>query len=254
MQPPQQPPRRRLAAAAPAARPALKAGLARRPRAVRPRARGPRPAARRRAESARRVAAAAEHARTGFVPLAVGRTAGAVAGIADSGLVHRITRGRLWIGLLAALLVGIVALNVLALSLNASSSKVARQTDGLKRENSALQAQIAGELSNERVQASATKLGLIVPEPGSIRYLGHRPATPPRSRPSRLANGAYTIGSVAPPAAPVVPADVPDDRSSRDPCRARGDRAGRHGPATARPPTDGRSGRHHRLPQRPAAS
>jgi hypothetical protein len=56
------------------------------------------------------------------VPVAVGATAGAVGGLADSGLVVRLTRGRLWIGALAMLLVGIVALNVMALSLNATSS------------------------------------------------------------------------------------------------------------------------------------
>ena len=36
----------------------------------------------------------------GFVPVAVGRTAGAVGGLADSGLFVWLTRGRLWIGLL----------------------------------------------------------------------------------------------------------------------------------------------------------
>lgn len=142
---------------------------------------------------------------TGFVPVVVGRTAGAVGGLADSGFVMRMTRGRLWIGVLGALLVGIVALNVWALDLNAASSQVARQTDGLKRANSALQAQIAGELSNEQIQAIATKIGLIVPEPGSIRYLetgGGTAAIAAR----RLADGDFTLGTVAPsvPAAPVV--------------------------------------------------
>jgi cell division protein FtsL len=107
-----------------------------------------------------------------LVPLAVGRTAGAVSGLADSGLVHRLTRGRLWIGVLTTLLVGIVSLNVLALSLNASSSKVGRQADSLKREISALRAEIATNgASNQRIQAAAAELGLIVPEPGSVGYL-----------------------------------------------------------------------------------
>src|SRR5688500_18527384 len=106
----------------------------------------------------------------GFVPLAVGRTAGAVGGLADSGLVVRLTRSRLWIVLLGALLVGIVALNVWALSLSASSSRIAVQTDGLKRANSALQARIAGELSNEQVQAVAAELGLAWPAPGASRH------------------------------------------------------------------------------------
>jgi hypothetical protein len=131
---------------------------------------------RRRTTAHRRATAPARRRRSqvtpvaGFVPLAVGRTAGAVGGLADSGLVVRLTRSRLWIVLLGALLVGIVALNVWALSLSASSSRIAAQTDGLKRANSALQARIAGELSNEQVQAVAAELGLAMPEPGAIRY------------------------------------------------------------------------------------
>jgi hypothetical protein len=138
---------------------------------------------------------------TGFVPVVVGRTAGAVGGIADSGVVVRMTRGRIWIGVLGALLVGIVALNVWALGLNASSSKVAQQTDGLKRANSALQAQIAGELSNERVQQAAARIGLAVPEPGAVRYLesGGDAATVAARR---LAAGELTVGTVAPEAVP----------------------------------------------------
>ena len=114
-----------------------------------------------------------------LVPLAVGRTAGAVSGLADSGLVHRLTRGRLWIGALTTLLVGIVALNVLALSLNASSSKVGRQADSLKRQISALRAEIATNgASNQRIQEAAAKLGLIVPAPG----VGRVPASQRRRR------------------------------------------------------------------------
>ena len=105
-------------------------------------------------------------------PACGGTDRGAVSGLADSGVVHRLTRGRLWIGALTTLLVGIVSLNVLALSFNASSSKVGRQADGMKREISALRAKIATNgASNARVTAAAADLGLIVPEPGSVRYL-----------------------------------------------------------------------------------
>ena len=62
-----------------------------------------------------------------LVPLAVGRTAAAVSDLADSGLLLRLTRGRLWIGMLTTLLVGIVALNVLALSFSATASSSARR-------------------------------------------------------------------------------------------------------------------------------
>lgn len=135
----------------------------------------------------------------GFVPVAVGATAGAIGGIADSGVVVRLTRGRLWIGALGALLVGIVALNVFALSFNASSSRVAEQTDGLKRANSALQAQIAGELSNDKVLSAADALGLVYPAPNDVRTVSPSPgdaATAAR----RLQRGDFQIGTAAPAA------------------------------------------------------
>jgi hypothetical protein len=137
-----------------------------------------RPATRRtpprpRAASSRRAAPRRRPAprRGRLVPVAVGRTAVAVGGLAESGLFVRLTRGRLWIGLLAALLVGIVALNVLALSFSASSSKTAHQAEDLAQQNSALRTQLATALSDERVQAEASQLGLVAPEPGAIRYL-----------------------------------------------------------------------------------
>ncbi len=111
-----------------------------------------------------------------LVPIAVGRTAVAVSGIAESGVVRRLTRGRLWIGALTTLLVGIVALNVLALSFNATASRTGRQADALKRENSILRGRLAESgASDQRIQTQAATLGLIVPEPGSITYVSRKP-------------------------------------------------------------------------------
>jgi cell division septation protein DedD len=146
-----------------------------------------------------------------LVPLAVGRTAVAVSGLADSGLVHRLTRGRLWIGALTTLLVGIVSLNVLALSFNASSSRVGTQADALDREISALRAKIATNgASNERVQVVAAKLGLIVPEPGSVGYLRPSPDDAAVAA-KRLASGELTTEPAysASPATVSVPATTP---------------------------------------------
>jgi cell division septation protein DedD len=141
-----------------------------------------------------------------LVPLAVGRTAVAVSGLADSGLVHRLTRGRLWIGALTTLLVGIVSLNVLALSFNASSSRVGTQADALDREISALRAKIATNgASNARVQEAAAKLGLIVPEPGAVGYLSPS-ADDAAVAAKRLASGELTAeAAYAAPAAPAAP-------------------------------------------------
>ena len=110
---------------------------------------------------------------TGFVPVAAARTAGAVGGIADSGIFVWLTRGRLWIGLLGSLLVGIVGLNVMALSFSASSSAAGQQADALKRANSALRAQIATKLSSDEVQRTAEKLGLVFAPAGAISLPAH---------------------------------------------------------------------------------
>ena len=145
---------------------------------------------------------------TGFVPVAAARTAGAVGGLADSGLVLRLTRSRLWIGLLGMLLVGIVALNVVALSFSSSSSAVARQSDELNRQNSALRAQIATQLSSEQVQAAATRLGLSLVSPGSIRYVRHSDDDAVTAA-KRLRAGELTSTDVAAvPVAPVVPEET----------------------------------------------
>jgi hypothetical protein len=181
---------RRAATTAPArttrARPARRAA---------PRRSSSRPAATRTAPKVRGAASVPMPAR--LVPLAVGRTATAVSGLAESGLAYRLTRGRLWIGALTTLLVGIVALNVLSLSFNASTSKVGRQTDALKREISILRAQIANAgASNVRVQAEAARLGLIAPEPGSITYLKPT-ARDAAVAAKRLASGELTGGGTS---------------------------------------------------------
>jgi hypothetical protein len=101
----------------------------------------------------------------------------------------------MWIGLLTTLLVGIVALNVFTLSVNATSSRTTRQTDVLQRQNSALQGQIAAAgASSDRVQTLAGKLGMIVPELGSIGYVEAGPKDAALAA-QRLESGAITAGA-----------------------------------------------------------
>jgi hypothetical protein len=134
------------------------------------------------------------------MPVAVGRTAGAVGGLADSGLMVRLTRGRLWIGLLATLLVGIVGLNVVALSFNARSSESASRAETLQQRNSALRAQLASQLSTDELQTVAVELDLLSPAPGAIRYL--RPgADDAQEAAKRLRSGDLTSVD----SAPIVP-------------------------------------------------
>lgn len=102
---------------------------------------------------------------------AVGGAAGAVGGMADSGIVIGMTRSRVWIGVLGVLLGGIVALNVVGLSLSASTSGTAAKIDELERANTVAQATIAKRSSSDRVQALAAGLGLDNPAPKAVTYL-----------------------------------------------------------------------------------
>ncbi len=155
------------AATARKAHAAPRAAPHRKPRSKR---RSPAPRARaRQAPAARLVGPAVAGA--ALFPQAAVRSAGAVRDISDSTLIMRLTRGRGWIGVLGALLVGIVALNVISLSLTAGSGRISLQIDELKTEISSLHAQIDERLSASRVEAEASRLGLAVPDPKAITYL-----------------------------------------------------------------------------------
>jgi hypothetical protein len=104
-------------------------------------------------------------------PQAAMRSAGAVRDLSDSSLIVRLTRGRGWIAVLCTLLVGIVALNVISLSLTAGSGRTSLQIDELRSEVSALQAQIEQRLSAAEVGAEAARLGLANPNPRTITFL-----------------------------------------------------------------------------------
>jgi hypothetical protein len=172
----------RVSTAAPATAPARKPATPKRRKAVpgRKKATSARASAApaRKATSARATAAparkspprrkAAPKRRTGarVIPIAAGtagRAAVAVTQLPESGLIHRLTRGRAWIGLLGVLLVGIVALNVVTLSFAASAGKIDGKITELSQENSMLQNRVAEHYSQARVRHEATELGLAIP-------------------------------------------------------------------------------------------
>ncbi len=93
-----------------------------------------------------------------------------VRGLPDSGLVVRLTRGRAWIAVLSVMLTGIVALNVLSLSLSASQGKISQQAQIFEQENSALRARLAVRLSSESVRRAAASLGMTEPVSTDIIY------------------------------------------------------------------------------------
>jgi len=108
-----------------------------------------------------RPAAPARRGRTGshLIPIAVG-TAAAVRQFPDSPLMVRMTRGRLWIGVLGGLLAGIVALNVFTLSLAAEAGHIDENIVALEKENSILRSRDAQRSGAARVSYDAGAIGL----------------------------------------------------------------------------------------------
>jgi hypothetical protein len=117
---------------------------------------------------ARRTPAPARRPGGQLIPIAVG-TAGAVRRLPDSSLMVRLTRGRAWIAVLGVLLTGIVAVNVVTLSLAASVGHVYQNTAALEGENSLLRGRVAERSGSARVRADAASLGLVMPSSGEIR-------------------------------------------------------------------------------------
>jgi hypothetical protein len=80
----------------------------------------------------------------------------------------RLTRGRAWIGLLGVLLIGIVALNVITLSLAATAGTVDQNIQALDRENSILRSRDAQKSGAARVRGDAAAIGLTLPSTDQI--------------------------------------------------------------------------------------
>jgi hypothetical protein len=105
-----------------------------------------------------------------LIPIAVG-TAAAVRNLPDSGLIVRLTRGRAWIGLLGILLAGIVALNVITLSLAATAGQVDQNIQALDKENSIYRSRDAQKSGAARVRHDAAALGLGVAAVDEVHYV-----------------------------------------------------------------------------------
>jgi hypothetical protein len=106
-----------------------------------------------------------------LIPIAVG-TANAVLELPDSSLMVRMTRGRAWIAVLGVLLVGIVALNVVTLSLAAGAGHIDRNIQALDEENSILRSRDAQKSGAGRIRHDAAGLGLsaaAVDQVGAVR-------------------------------------------------------------------------------------
>ncbi len=91
--------------------------------------------------------------------------------VPGAGWLDRLHPSRAWVGLLGALLAGIVFFNVSLLELNGGIADTSERVTELKRQNSDLRLKVARLGSPERIERRAAALGFYLPQPKEIAYL-----------------------------------------------------------------------------------
>ena len=158
--------------------------------------------------------------------------AGLARTLPDSRALDRLIRGRTWVAVIAVALIGIVAMQVHMLGLNAGIGRAVEKTSSLAQQNSALRMEVSRLSSSERIAAEAQRLGLVMPNAGEVRYLrsheadGSRAARIMRSPDPDLAAKAEAAvqaglgtgaSALAPDSQQTAPGEVPQAPASTDP-------------------------------------
>ncbi|MGI8594018.1 MAG: hypothetical protein ACR2ML_06570, partial [Solirubrobacteraceae bacterium] len=125
------------------------------------------------------------------LPVRARRALGVVASLPDLAFVDRVVRGRAWIAVTGTLLIGIVALQVSMLKINAGIGQAVERSSALERDNARLEATVAGMASAKRIRAKAEKLGLVTPQMERVRYVPARTGPEASAALAALSSGAF---------------------------------------------------------------
>ncbi len=106
----------------------------------------------------------------------IGRSAHAVTHLHESGLVRTAATGRRWIVLIGALLLLIVAINVVTVSYGSMASKLETRIQGIERQNVILKSSQTAALAMPEVQKRAEAEGMYLTEPDIIAYRSFEPS------------------------------------------------------------------------------
>jgi len=97
--------------------------------------------------------------------------------VATHRLLDRLIRGRVWIGVIAFALIGIVTMQLVLLKLNAGIGRSLVRETLLQRENATMSAENSEVAAGEQVEAQAEHAGMeLIPE-GALRFLTAHPAS-----------------------------------------------------------------------------
>jgi hypothetical protein len=117
--------------------------------------------------------------------------------VPDSRLLDRFMRGRAWIPTFAVLLLGVVAVQVSMLRMNAGIGRSVQAATVLERDNQELRARISRLEAGDRIQAEAERLGLVMPAAGAVGYVHATGADARRAASSIRPPSAAADGSAA---------------------------------------------------------
>jgi cell division protein FtsL len=99
------------------------------------------------------------------------RMAGVAVDVSASRAMDRLVRSRVWIGIIAFGLIGLVTMQVSLLKLNSGIGRAVQTSSTLERSNSALRAEISTLSAGDRIQRLAEAKGMVMPAPSDIAYL-----------------------------------------------------------------------------------
>jgi hypothetical protein len=108
------------------------------------------------------------------VPALAPRALDGLRRLPDSRWLDRLLRGQTWIALIGVALMGIVAMQVSLLKMNAGIGRAVEHTGTLERQNADLRASVSQLSSEERIQVEAVKQGFVMPPAGDVRYVRAR--------------------------------------------------------------------------------
>ena len=156
-----------------------------------------------------------------------------LAALPDHRLLARLVHGSAWIGIVGFALIGIVFMQVSLLKLNAGIGRSVEKAAILDRQNAELRAAVSELGSNDRIQAEAQRLGLVVPPAGSVTFLGRHGHRIGGDAPAALAVGTATQPQ---PAGTGAGATAPTTAAAAPPAAATSTTPPPSAPAAAAPP------------------
>jgi hypothetical protein len=122
---------------------------------------------------------------------------GALEGLAQHRLIDRLIRGRVWIGIVAFALIGIVTLQLGLLRLNGGIGHALEHAAVLQRENAALSIENSEIGAGERIASRAAHLGMVQVPSGALSFLVAHPRSDAAKAAAALNSSARSSAQTA---------------------------------------------------------